>query len=319
VPTAPAVILALADHLGTHGLDRVLIGINDTGEHVVWHRDVTPHLRITGDTGKGKSVAANTVIAHAIHHGDIITHLDPKAGGAGWVASYAHTANTPMGHHGALAWAVAEMRARQAICLGHQNRDGTFGVPDIYHLPRPMPRVVLVVEEMGAIVGEMAALPCDFEETEKEAQKRVLQNVTRLTLLITQGRSAGMHVIGVTQYPTVEATFTGLTKMGGAITGQFNARIHLDANDISLRAVFNKGGGISDSALRYLRAGRRGRGGYLHLDPGDGERVRILQVWDIDRAALAELATTAARPDPSGYITPMPGRSFDATVREYGP
>jgi hypothetical protein len=210
------------------------------------------------------------------------------------------------------------MRARQRLRLAHDNGDGTSGCADIYALPFHLPRVVIIVEEMGAVVGEMAMLPTE-DEDEKDAIKRVTRNVTRLTLLVTQGRTEGIHVVGLTQYPTVEATFTGMTKMGGAITANFNARIHLDANDISLRAVFNKGDGISDQIIRFIRAGRRGRGAYLHLDPADEERVRLIQVWDIRRELLAHLALTTPRPPATAYLAGPPPPSFDPIVKEFGP
>lgn len=304
--------------LGSHGIDRVLLGINDLGRPVIWHRDVTPHLRLSGDTGKGKTVAAHTVVAHGMAVGDIVVHLDPKPGGAGWLAPYGHLATTQAGHHDALAWAVAEMKARQALRSATVNADGSRGVADIHQLPRHLPRVTVVLEEMGAIVGEMATLP-DEDESEKEAIQRVGRNVTRLTLLVTQGRSEGVHVIGMTQYPTIEASFTSGTKMGGAIAANFGARIHLDAHDVSLRATFNKGGGVPDQVVRAIRAGHRGRGAYLHLDPLDEERVRVVQVWDIARATLVDLAATTPRPPADAYQAYVPPDTFDPVTEEYGP
>ena len=54
--------------LGTHGIDRPLLGINDAGRPLIHHRDHHPHLRISGETGQGKSVAVNTIAAHDITH-----------------------------------------------------------------------------------------------------------------------------------------------------------------------------------------------------------------------------------------------------------
>lgn len=304
--------------LAEAGPGRVLLGANDEGQDVVWHRDYSPHLRVSGETGKGKSVAVNTICAHDIAAGNILVHVDPKPGGAGWLAPYAHVATTTDGHAVALGWLVAEMQARQRLCATHELPDGSVGVPDIGGLGRPLPRVVAIIEEMGAVVGDLAYLPGPGE-TRQEASERVEANQARVAAIATRGRSAGVHLVGVTQYPTVEATF-GAGRMGGAISGQFGARLHLDAIDISLRATFNKGDGVPSDVLRTIRAGRRGRGAYVHLDPADGGRVRAVQVWDIDRAALAELAATATPPDPSGYITPMPGRSFDLEMKkEFGP
>lgn len=309
--TVAPVTLDVDTHLGAHGVDRVLIGINDRGQPAVWHRNITPHLRLTGDTGKGKSVAANTVIAHGVHHGDIVVHLDPKPGGARWVEPYAHVAVTPAGHSVALEWLVDEMVARQAVCWA-------AGVPDIHSLPTPLPRVTGVLEEMGSIVGDMAALP-EPGEKPADATRRVEANLQRLALLATRGRSAGVHLVGITQYPSVEATFIGSARTGGAVNNQFGARLHLDAIDVALRMVFNKGDGIDDRTLKLIRAGKRGRGAYLHLDPADGGQPRTVQVWEIARLQLVALAANATRPHDSAYLAGRPPASFDIEAREYGP
>lgn len=305
------------DQLGTHGIDRPLLGINDAGRPLIHHRDHHPHLRISGETGQGKSVAVNTIAAHDITHRNPIVHLDPKPGGAGWLTPYAHTATTPHGHQRALRWAVAEMRARQQLCATHQAPDGTIGVPDIHHLPFHTPRLVVVIEEMSAIAGDEAYAPED-DETPKDAAARVEENSRNVVALAKRGRSAGVHLIGITQYPTVEGTF-GANRMGGSIHANFGSRLHLDRIAISLRATFDKGDGIPDTVLRTVAAGRKGRGAYTHLDPADDGRVRACQIWWIDPADLADLARTTPPPADNAYATRRPGDFDHPTIQEFTP
>jgi hypothetical protein len=311
--------LDITRHLGAQGPDRVLIGINDAGQPAIWdRRHGEPHMRLSGATGKGKSVAANAIAAHDIHHRNIIVHLDPKPGGAGWLAPYAHCTVTKAGHARALTWVRTEMEARQQACAAHQLPDGSVGVPDIHGLPWHTPRLLLILEEMAATVGDMALLPGPGENS-KQAAARVEAAAYDLALILTQGRSTGIHVVGINQYPTVEGTF-GRQALGGAMAGQFGARLHLDAIDISLRSIFNKGDGLDPATLRVIRAGRRGRGAYLHLDPADGGRGRAVQVWQIDRTDLVNLARTTPPPDDTAYTTGRPPDFDTATApKEFTP
>ncbi|PWD52399.1 hypothetical protein C8046_05925 [Serinibacter arcticus] len=159
-----------------------------------------PHALVAGTTGSGKSeLLSSWVLALALRQPPSRLHLllvDYKGGATFAVAAgLPHTVGLLTDLDGpasarALTTLRAELRRREALVAA-------AGVRDVVELDRPPARLVVVVDELRALV--------------EESPERLLD----LVRLATLGRSLGIHLVLATQRPS------------GVVNAQLRANVNL--------------------------------------------------------------------------------------------
>ncbi|MFM7534802.1 MAG: FtsK/SpoIIIE domain-containing protein [Acidimicrobiales bacterium] len=256
----------------------IVLGSTSNGPLVVDLVADGPHVLVAGTTGSGKSEALRTLVlagAHARPPEDLSFLLVDFKGGATFDAcrSLPHVTGVVTDLDGDLAERVlrclrAELRRREQVL-----RDA--GVSDRRGLRSPFARLVVVVDELAALVGELGGSNAALIE------------------LAQRGRSLGIHLVLATQRPA------GV--VDPAVRANVNTTIALRvADEAEARAV------VGDATpARFRRAGqavlRRGGG---PLETVQVAAVRHPEVLVADLAARSERAAPPARP----WVAPLPDR-----------
>ncbi len=233
-----------------------------------------PHLLIAGRTGTGKSVCLNAMILSILMTRSPeevkLILIDPKIVELTQFKKIPHLMNpvvTDMKKAEALlAWACDKMDER----YGYLARAGVrniasynqLGVEELYNrfrpeddeewdrLPKFMPSIVIIIDEMGDLVAQVG----------KEVE-------TQIVRLAQKARAAGIHLILATQKPTVDV-ITGLIK------SNLPARIAFQVtNRNDSRVVLDEMG-----AEKLL-----GNGDMLFLVPGTSSLVRAQGTYASDQ------------------------------------
>lgn len=258
----------------------LFVGKDVEGRPLAYDLATMPHLLIAGSTGTGKSVCLNTIIVSLL-----LTRrpdecrmilIDPKKVELSDYAQIPHLM-TPVVKEdkkadAILAWAVEKMeeryewlhRARVRNIAAYNElpfteiarRVNPDSEDELRAIPRKMPYIVLVIDEVGDLMMKM----------KKEIEGNII-------LLAQKSRAAGIHLILATQKPTVDVV-TGLIK------SNMPARICFRVTNRSDSAVVldEKGG------ERLL-----GRGDMLFLQTGALTRAQgaLVENEEIERVVAA--------------------------------
>jgi DNA segregation ATPase FtsK/SpoIIIE, S-DNA-T family len=255
-PVAPA---SLADSVD---LSAIPLGITETGEPFTL-RLAGSHLLVAGSSGSGKSSllwGLVRALSPGVRTGSVaIWAIDPKGGielSAGQVL-YSGWAENAAGAADLLDDAVVELQTRTAYLRGVARAH--VATPD-------MPLLVMVIDELAALVAYCpdAAL-----------RKRM---TGALHLLLTQGRAAGILVVGAVQDPRKESVpFRDLFTVRVALR-----LVEPEAVDL----VLGDGARARGAACDRIPASFSGVG-YVRSDDRAGlVRVRVAYVSDADISTL---------------------------------
>ncbi|NTW61194.1 hypothetical protein HGB24_00715 [Candidatus Saccharibacteria bacterium] len=217
------------------------IGKDISGEVVIGELNKMPHLLIAGQTGAGKSVMINTMLASLLYHNSPsdmkLILVDPKHVEMAQYEDIPHlltpVINEPDKTLSALKWAVNEMQRRYALLAETKVRDiksynqkikssGTKimvndeqGIPQ-EHENGAMPYIVIVIDELADL---MMAASRDVEAL--------------IVRLAQKARAVGIHLVLATQSPRVDV-ITGLIKaniparIAFTVSQQVESRIIID-------------------------------------------------------------------------------------------
>lgn len=196
----------------------LFIGKDVEGRPLAYDLATMPHLLIAGSTGTGKSVCLNTIIVSLL-----LTRrpdecrmilIDPKKVELSDYAQIPHLMTPVVTKDekaaAILAWAVEKMeeryewlhRARVRNIASYNElpfeeiarRVNPDTEDELRAIPRQMPYIVIVVDEVGDLMMKM----------KKEIEGNII-------MLAQKSRAAGIHLILATQKPTVDVV-TGLIK-----------------------------------------------------------------------------------------------------------
>ena len=238
-----------------------------------------PHVLIAGQTGSGKSVCLNTIVASLLFQGtpDTLQFLmiDPKMVELIEYEGIPHLRYPVVVELAeaakVLLWAVEEMERRYRLL-----KDAGFRNIQTYNHaladhddgagPTPLPYLVLIIDELADL---MMFAPDDVEPA-----------ICRLT---AKSRAVGIHMVVATQRPSVDVV-TGLIKanmpsrIAFAVSSQTDSRVILDT-------------GGAENLL--------GRGDMLYLpyDSGRPARVQCTYVSDEEITELVEFWKAQGTPD----------------------
>ncbi len=223
------------------------IGKDIVGSPIVADLERMPHVLIAGQTGSGKSVMINTLLASLLYRNspsDLkLILVDPKQVEMGLYRDIPHllaqVINEPKECISALKWAVAEMERRlKAFAeVGKRNIVEYNGLQE----GEKMPYVVIVVDELADLMM-MAA-----------------RDVEALVVRIAQkARAAGIHLVIATQRPSVDV-ITGLIKANVPARIAFTTVSQVDSRTIIDQAGAEKLLGTGDllfNAAEFTRPKR---------------------------------------------------------------
>jgi hypothetical protein len=249
----------LPPHRGNEQHDFVPLGVGVGGREIGWRPDETPHLTVTGITKGGKGITVRCIEAHAVKHGWLIHRANPKlTGESDWLDGHASIADTPAGMWAQSQYLLELMTHRQGLVKA-------AGVDDWSQVPGIGPRVLYIIDEganlMSPAIRDLRKIYATFTSS----------NVT------TQGamaRSAGIHLVYVTQQPAVDS----YGYAGGQLRLNIGARMIVGSSDaIWLRELFL--GDLSPDIVTALASGIKGRAVFQGLDPDHGPRVHKAQIY----------------------------------------
>ncbi|OGL30740.1 hypothetical protein A3F37_03930 [Candidatus Saccharibacteria bacterium RIFCSPHIGHO2_12_FULL_41_12] len=205
-----------------------VIGKDISGTSIVADLAKMPHLLVAGQTGSGKSVMINTILASLLFHNtpaDLkLILVDPKQVELTPYDGIPHLL-APVIHEpekciSALKWAIAEMERRLKTIAGVGKRN----IEEYNNLKKEegMPYIVIVVDELADLMMVAA------------------RDVESLIVRISQkARAAGIHLILATQRPSVDV-ITGLIKANVPSRIAFTVASQVDSRTIIDQMGANK-------------------------------------------------------------------------------
>jgi S-DNA-T family DNA segregation ATPase FtsK/SpoIIIE len=250
------------------------IGKDISGEPVIGELNRMPHLLIAGQTGAGKSVMINTILASLLYRNSPsemkLILVDPKQVEMAIYEDIPHlltpVISEPDKTISALKWAVNEMQRRYTLLAEHKFKDiksynqkmhtsGTkitvadeFGAPQ-QHENGAMPYIVIVIDELADLMM-VAARDAEF----------------LIVRLAQKARAVGIHLVLATQRPSVNV-ITGLIKANVPARIAFTV-----ASQVESRIILDQVG-----AEKLL-----GQGDMLLLTPSMGKPKRVQGAWVTD-------------------------------------
>ena len=288
----------LESELYRRSTSKVALALGKTihGEPIVSDLAAMPHLLIAGSTGTGKSVSLNAMLTSILYRAtpdDVrLIMIDPKRLELGMYEGIPHLLTPvvvdPKQANNALRWAVREMeeRYKHLAAEGVRNieqynrnvrmlleearkskRKGTGDVEDSDELPKPLPYVVLAIDELADLM--------------MVASKEVEESIARLAQM---ARAVGIHLILATQRPSVDV-ITGLIKANLPARIAFRVSSKVDS-----RTILD-----SNGAEQLL-----GKGDMLFLPPASSRCVRLHGPY-ISEQETARLCSFLRKQGKPGY------------------
>lgn len=156
--------------------------------------DESPHIALSAGTGAGKSVFARLVIAQVLASGGRVVILDPKRVSHLWargLPGVAYCASVEDMHKGLIA-----------VGSGVDARFGWIEQTGDESACATLPRVLVVVEEVNALIGKLTRY---WSETRDKEDPKMSPAVAALGDVLFMGRQGRVHVLGIGQYLTARA------------------------------------------------------------------------------------------------------------------
>ena len=199
---------------------KIILGKNIVGKDKIIDIAKMPHLLIAGQTGSGKSVAVNTLVASLItkkSHKEVkFIMVDPKMVELMPFNGIPHlllpVIIDPKQASIALKWAVIEMENRYRTLM----EAGVRNIKSYNELPRveKMPYIVIIIDELADLM--LVAASSVEESIARIAQK---------------ARAIGIHLVVATQRPSTDV-ITGMIKANLPSRISFALRSQIDSRTI---------------------------------------------------------------------------------------
>ena len=194
------------------------------------------HVLVAGTTGSGKTVLARSmVVSLALHNrqGEVqVVVIDPKGRGYGVLEGLPHLLRPVVREVSEAAYVLSDLVSEMV----QRDREGV-----------QEPRLVVVIDEMADLV--------------EAGGRSVARSITRLT---QRGREAGIHVIGCTQKPTVDA-------IGSLVKSNFPVRL---VGSVASPEDAKVASGLKETGAEKLL----GRGDFLLVVKGEVIRFQAAYV-----------------------------------------
>ena len=233
------------------------LGKDNSGRYIVADIAKMPHVLIAGQTGSGKSVCINAIIASILFRASPeevrLILIDPKVVELSIYNDIPHlvcpVVTDPKKAASALDWAVAEMTMRYKKFAERGVRDIKGYNKALKEGEPMMPQMVIIIDELADL---MMVSPGEVEDS-----------ICRLAQL---ARAAGMHLVIATQRPSVNV-ITGIIKANIPTRIAFSV-----ASQVDSRTMIDHGG-----AEKLL-----GNGDMLFVPNGINKPMRVQGAWVSD-------------------------------------
>ncbi|MBQ6374932.1 MAG: DNA translocase FtsK [Clostridia bacterium] len=205
---------------------RIAVGLgkDNSGRYIVADIAKMPHVLIAGQTGSGKSVCINAIIASILFRASPeevrLILIDPKVVELSIYNDIPHlvcpVVTDPKKAASALNWAVMEMTKRYKLFAERGVRDIKGYNRKLKDGEKPMPQMVIIIDELADL---MMVSPGEVEDS-----------ICRLAQL---ARACGMHLVIATQRPSVNV-ITGIikanipTRIAFSVASQVDSRTMID-------------------------------------------------------------------------------------------
>ena len=205
---------------------RIAVGLgkDNSGRYIVADIAKMPHVLIAGQTGSGKSVCINAIIASILFRASPeevkLILIDPKVVELSVYNNIPHlvcpVVTDPKKAASALDWAVAEMTKRYKLFAERGVRDIKGYNKSLKAGEKLMPQMVIIIDELADL---MMVSPGEVEDS-----------ICRLAQL---ARACGMHLVIATQRPSVNV-ITGIikanipTRIAFSVASQVDSRTMID-------------------------------------------------------------------------------------------
>lgn len=205
---------------------RIAVGLgkDNSGRYIVADIAKMPHVLIAGQTGSGKSVCINAIIASILFRASPeevkLILIDPKVVELSVYNNIPHlvcpVVTDPKKAASALDWAVAEMTKRYKMFAERGVRDIKGYNKTLKDGEPMMPQMVIIIDELADL---MMVSPGEVEDS-----------ICRLAQL---ARACGMHLVIATQRPSVNV-ITGIikanipTRIAFSVASQVDSRTMID-------------------------------------------------------------------------------------------
>ena len=205
---------------------RIAVGLgkDNSGRYIVADIAKMPHVLIAGQTGSGKSVCINAIIASILFRASPeevkLILIDPKVVELSIYNDIPHlvcpVVTDPKKAASALDWAVAEMTKRYKLFAERGVRDIKGYNKALKPGEKLMPQMVIIIDELADL---MMVSPGEVEDS-----------ICRLAQL---ARACGMHLVIATQRPSVNV-ITGIikanipTRIAFSVASQVDSRTMID-------------------------------------------------------------------------------------------
>ena len=242
---------------------RIAVGLgkDNSGRYIVADIAKMPHVLIAGQTGSGKSVCINSIIASILFRASPeevrLILIDPKVVELSIYNDIPHlvcpVVTDPKKAASALDWAVAEMTKRYRMFAEKGVRDIKGYNKALDEGEKAMPQMVIIIDELADL---MMVSPGEVEDS-----------ICRIAQL---ARACGMHLVIATQRPSVNV-ITGIIKANIPTRIAFSV-----ASQVDSRTMIDHGG-----AEKLL-----GNGDMLFV-PNGGKSMRVQGAWVSDEEVHA--------------------------------
>lgn len=167
------------------------VGESSAGPVIVSLHDDSPHIAVSAGSGAGKSVLAQLLATQVLARGGQVLILDRK-GSHRWAVGLPRVtyARRPAQMHDLLI---------QAATLADQRNQRVLDEPEGWD---PGPRILIVMEELNATIGQLADYWADVRES---GDPRTSPAIRALREILYMGRSAKVNVVAIAQMLTARA------------------------------------------------------------------------------------------------------------------
>lgn len=282
---------------------QIVLGKDIMGNAFVMDLARAPHLLIAGQTGSGKSVCINTLMASLLFSkspDDLrMILVDPKVVELKSYEKIPHLLHPVVTDPGtavqALQWACYEMDRRyellakagvrnitgfnQKLAKGELDGNESIDAKD----KRRMPFIVIVVDEFADVI--------------MQAKKEFEDPVIRLA---QKARAAGMHMVLATQRPSTNV-ITGIIKANLPTRISFKVASHIDARTVLDHAGAERLLGRGDMLFRSIDDPEPIRVHGAFLTDNEAEQVaRACSEQDVDYPQLTSFLLTSGSSESEG-------------------
>ncbi|MGX8705650.1 MAG: DNA translocase FtsK, partial [bacterium] len=262
------------------------LGKDNSGRYIVADIAKMPHVLIAGQTGSGKSVCINAIIASILFRAAPeevrLILIDPKVVELSIYNDIPHlvcpVVTDPKKAASALDWAVAEMTRRYKQFAERGVRDIKGFNKSLREGEKAMPQMVIIIDELADL---MMVSPGEVEDS-----------ICRIAQL---ARACGMHLVIATQRPSVNV-ITGIIKANIPTRIAFSV-----ASQVDSRTMIDHGG-----AEKLL-----GNGDMLFV-PNGMKAMRVQGAWVSDEEVHA-IVEYIKRPGENAYDPDMIEHMENAT------